>query len=216
MATKTISDLRTARIALASGMHVLRPSGRDGEVIVRMPCCSHEQPVYAQSIRAQRQVKCKACGTRTGPPQFHTLQPPISAQELLYSERTDPHIPAHANTRLSASSKGMQVLSHVPQSRKHVVLRRHACGCEFIHGTSEPDLSSASKRCPQCGDTSPDRDTWAARGSAPPKLGRPKGETTSVTLKLRVAELEKQVAAILQGMDTIISVNNLRVTGDTE
>jgi hypothetical protein len=216
MATKSISELRTARIALASGMHVLRPSGREGEVIVQMPCCSHEQPVYAQSLRAQRQVKCKACGTRTGPPQFHTLPPPISAQELLYSERTDPHIPAHASTRLSAASRGLQVLSHVPQSRKHVVLRRITCGCEFIHGTSEADLSSASNKCPQCGDTSPDRDAWAARASTPVKLGRPKGANVSITLKLRVAELEKQVAAILQGMDTIIAVNNLRVTGDTE
>lgn len=216
MATKSISELRTARIALASGMHVVGPSGRDGEVIVRMPCCSHEQPVYAQSIRAQRQVKCKACGTRTGPPQFHALPPPISEQELLYSERTDQHIPAHATARLSAASRGLQVLSHVPQSRKHIVLRRHACGCEFIHGTSEADLSSASKKCPQCGDTSPDRDTWAARGNAKVKLGRPKGAVTVVTLKERVATLEKQVAAILRGMDTIISVNNLRVTGDTE
>jgi hypothetical protein len=135
---------------------------------------------------------------------------------LLYSERTAQHIPAHAQARLSAASRGLQVLSHVPQSRKHVVLRRHACGCEFIHGTSEPDLTSASKKCPQCGDTSPDRDTWAARGSTPVKLGRPKGAVTTTTLKNRVADLEKQVAAILQGMDTIISVNNLRVTGDTE
>lgn len=216
MATKSISELRTTRIALASGMQVLRPSGRSGEVIVRMPCCSHEQPAYAQSIRAQRQVKCKACGTRTAQPQFHALPLPISAQELLHSERTDPHVPTHASTRLSAAEKGLQVLSHVPHHRKHVVLRRHACGCEFIHGTNEPDLTSASKKCPQCGDTSPTREAWVARGSAPVKLGRPQGKVTSIALKVRVAELEKQVAAILQGMDTIISVNNLRVTEDTE
>lgn len=207
----SIKRHRTERRALAQGMEVIARDYKTASSTVRMPCCGHEQQVYNQTLNLQRQVKCKACGTRAPAPNWANLPPPVDPLLLASANAKALPVPVHTMARETLPRFGFIYLTHVPDRDEYAAVKRHICGCELIIDVQHAsNIEAAAKCCPQCGDTHTSREAYEANPPTPAPIGRPRTKVTKQNLAQQVQHLQDTVNKLVHGFVALIALNNLK------